>query len=67
LPSPYRFILIPVVQLILDLSKAHPDRRIIVVIPELVEENGMNSSSTISVGGFWNGCYWPAAMNASSR
>jgi amino acid transporter len=38
LPSPYRFVIIPVVQFILDLSKAHPDRRIIVVIPELVED-----------------------------
>ncbi|HXQ27553.1 MAG TPA: APC family permease [Candidatus Acidoferrales bacterium] len=38
LPSPYRFIIIPVVQFILDLSKEHPDRSIIVVIPELVED-----------------------------
>jgi amino acid transporter len=38
LPSPYRFVIIPIVQFILDLSKKHPDRSIIVVIPELVEE-----------------------------
>jgi amino acid transporter len=38
LPSPYRFIIIPIVQFILDLSKKHPDRTIIVVIPELVED-----------------------------
>jgi hypothetical protein len=38
LPSPYRFIIVPVVQFILDLSKAHPGRSIIVVIPELVED-----------------------------
>jgi len=38
LPSPYRFIIIPVVQFIVDLSEKHPDRRIIVVIPELVED-----------------------------
>ena len=38
LPSPYRFIVIPVVQFVLDLSKKHPDRRIVVVIPELVED-----------------------------
>jgi Amino acid permease len=38
LPSPYRFIIIPIVQFILDLSKKHPDRRIIVVIPEIVED-----------------------------
>jgi hypothetical protein len=37
LASPYRFIIVPIVQFILDLSKEHPDRRIIVVIPELVE------------------------------
>ena len=38
LPSPYRFIIVPIVQFILDLSKKYPDRRIIVVIPELVED-----------------------------
>jgi len=38
LPSPYRFIIIPIVQFILDLSKKRPDRSIIVVIPELVED-----------------------------
>jgi amino acid transporter len=38
LPSPYRFVVIPVVQFVLDLSKKHPDRRIIVVLPELVED-----------------------------
>ena len=30
--------LVSVVQYILDLSKAHPDRNIVVVIPELVED-----------------------------
>jgi amino acid transporter len=38
LPSPYRFVIIPIVQFILDLSKQHPDRSIVVVIPELVED-----------------------------
>ncbi len=38
LPSPYRFIIIPVVQFILDLSKKNPARSIVVVIPELVED-----------------------------
>jgi amino acid transporter len=38
LPSPYRFIIIPLIQFILDLSKKHPGRSIIVVIPELVED-----------------------------
>ncbi len=37
LPSPYRFVVIPIVQFVLDLSKKHPDRNVIVVIPELVE------------------------------
>jgi amino acid transporter len=37
LPSPYRFIIIPIVQFILDLSESNPTRSIIVVIPELVE------------------------------
>jgi amino acid transporter len=38
LASPYRFIIVPVVQFVLDLSKQHPDRTVIVVIPELVED-----------------------------
>ncbi|HWO36821.1 MAG TPA: APC family permease [Candidatus Acidoferrum sp.] len=38
LPSPYRFVIIPFVQFVLDLSKRHPDRSIVVVIPELVED-----------------------------
>jgi amino acid transporter len=38
IPSPYRFVIIPLVQYILDLSNKHPDRRIVVVIPELVED-----------------------------
>jgi amino acid transporter len=37
LPSPYRFIVVPIVQYVLELSKSHPGRRIIVVIPALVE------------------------------
>jgi amino acid transporter len=38
LPSPYRFVIVPFVQFVLDLSKKHPDRSIVVVIPELVED-----------------------------
>jgi amino acid transporter len=38
LPSPYRFVIVPIAQFVLDLSKAHPARSIIVVIPELVED-----------------------------
>jgi amino acid transporter len=38
LPSPYRFIIIPVVQFVLDLAKKNPDRSVVVVIPELVED-----------------------------
>jgi amino acid transporter len=37
LPSPYRFIIVPMVRYILDLSAKNPDRQIMVVIPELVE------------------------------
>ena len=37
LPSPYRFIIVPIVQYILELSEKHPNRHIVVVIPELVE------------------------------
>ncbi|MGB2645216.1 MAG: APC family permease [Candidatus Acidiferrum sp.] len=38
LPSPYRFVILPLVQYILELSEKHKDRRIVVVIPELVED-----------------------------
>jgi amino acid transporter len=38
LPSPYRFVIVPIAQFVLDLSKEHPARSIIVVIPELVED-----------------------------
>jgi amino acid transporter len=38
LPSPYRFVIIPIVQFVLDLSKKNPNRSIVVVIPELVED-----------------------------
>ena len=37
LPSPYRFVIVPIVQYILKLSQENLDRRIIVVIPELAE------------------------------
>jgi amino acid transporter len=38
LPSPYRFVIVPIVQFVLDLSKKNPNRSIVVVIPELVED-----------------------------
>ena len=37
LPSPYRFVIVPIVQYILRLAAERPDRRIVVVIPELAE------------------------------
>jgi amino acid transporter len=37
LPSPYRFVIVPIVQYILQLSAQQPNRRIVVVIPELAE------------------------------
>ncbi len=39
LPSPYRFVIVPIVQYVLTLSEKHPDRRIVVVVPELVEDH----------------------------
>jgi amino acid transporter len=38
LPSPYRWVIVPVVRYVLQLSEKHPRRRIVVVIPELVED-----------------------------
>ncbi len=37
LSSPYRFVLQPIVDHILELERTHPDRQIAVLIPELVE------------------------------
>jgi hypothetical protein len=36
--SPYRFVVMPVVQFVLNMAERHPDRRILVVIPEFVED-----------------------------
>ena len=38
LPSPYRFVIFPIVQFVLDLARKNPARSIMVVIPELVED-----------------------------
>jgi amino acid transporter len=38
LPSPYRFVIIPIVQFVLDLARKNPTRSVVVVIPELVED-----------------------------
>ncbi|HKW57441.1 MAG TPA: APC family permease [Candidatus Acidoferrum sp.] len=38
LASPYRFVIIPIVQYVLELSEKNPERRIVVVIPELMED-----------------------------
>jgi amino acid transporter len=39
LPSPYRFVVVPIVQFVLELSEKNPERKIVVVIPELVEDH----------------------------
>lgn len=39
LPSPYRFVVLPIVQFVLELSRKYPDRPTVVVIPELVEDH----------------------------
>jgi hypothetical protein len=36
LPSPYRFVLAPLLDHILQLERTHPDRQIAVLVPELV-------------------------------
>jgi amino acid transporter len=38
LPSPYRFVVVPIVEYVLKLSEKHPERKIAVVIPEFVED-----------------------------
>ena len=39
LPSPYRWVILPVVQYVLKLSEQNPHRRVVVVIPQLVEDH----------------------------
>jgi hypothetical protein len=38
LPSPYRFVVVPIVEYVLKLAEKYPDRKIAVVIPEFVED-----------------------------
>jgi len=38
LPSPYRFIVLPIVEYVLKQTEKFPDRKIAVVIPEFVED-----------------------------
>ena len=42
LESPYRFVVNPIVEYILELSRKHPDRRVIAMVPELVENRWYN-------------------------
>ena len=39
LPSPYRFVITPILDYILELERSNPDRQIAVLIPELVERH----------------------------
>jgi hypothetical protein len=39
LQSPYRLILAPIVEHVLELERTHPDQQIAVLIPELVERH----------------------------
>jgi hypothetical protein len=39
LPSPYRFVITPILDYVLGLERDHPDRQIAVLIPELVERH----------------------------
>jgi len=42
LPSPYRYVLIPILDYIEEEAKKHPDRQIAVIIPEKVENRWYN-------------------------
>ena len=39
LPSPYRYVISPIVDYVLDAANKRPGRRIAVVVPELVEHH----------------------------
>ncbi len=38
LPSPFRYVITPIVDYVVELSKEHPDRTIAVIVPELIED-----------------------------
>jgi amino acid transporter len=42
LPSPFRFVVYPIVDYVIKLSNENPDRRIIAIVPELVEHRWYN-------------------------
>ena len=42
LKSPYRFVLGPILDYVLDLERENPDRQIAVLIPELVERRWLH-------------------------
>lgn len=42
LPSPYRYVLTPLIQHVLGLAKENPGRQVAVVIPEIVEDRWYN-------------------------
>ena len=39
LPSPYRFVVLPIVDYVRDMERTHSDRQIAVLVPELVEKH----------------------------
>ena len=39
LPSPYRLVVIPIVDFVLNVEKEHPRRQVAVIVPELVEKH----------------------------
>ena len=43
LPSPYRFVISPILDYVLQLERDYPDRHIAVLIPELVERHWYHS------------------------
>jgi hypothetical protein len=42
LPSPFRFVVYPIVDYVIKLSNENPDRRVIAIVPELVEHRWYN-------------------------
>ena len=39
LESPYRWVLVPILNYVLEIEKQHPSRQIVVVLPEMVERH----------------------------
>lgn len=65
LQSPYRFVVNPIVDFILKKSADNPDRRIIAIVPELLDTAGTTISSTRNAPLYSKPCCWSKGTTTS--